>query len=61
VNKIAASATHFVKCSLFHAYSRITCSFQLSEHKQKLHIASSWHKSIFGYILRTDQEQFENP
>jgi len=61
VNKTAASAAQFAKCILLHAYSRTTAIAQLRENKQKLHTAylSSWHKSIFGYKLRTIEA--ENP
>jgi len=56
VNKTAASATQFAKYTLLHAYCLFTynCCSQLHEHKQKLHIASSWYHSIFGSKLRTD-------
>jgi len=56
VNKTAESATQLAKfASCLFMYN---CSSQLREHKQKLHIAylTSWHNSIFGYKLRTDQE-----
>jgi len=49
VNKTAASDTRSAKCILLHAYSRITASSQLREHKQKLHTATayltSWQNS----------------
>jgi len=56
VNKTTASAAQLAKCILLHAYSRTTASSQLSENKQKLHIAylPKWHNSIFGEKLRTD-------
>jgi len=40
-------------------FSKYNCSSQLRENKQKLHISylTSWNNSIFGYKLRTDQEQ----
>jgi len=34
VNKTAACAAQFAKCSLLYAYSRTTASSQLREHKQ---------------------------
>jgi len=45
VYKIAASAAELAKCIWLYTYSRtFNCSFQLREHKQKLHIAylTSW-------------------
>jgi len=56
VNKTAASTTQLAKCILLYAYSRTTASFQLSEHKQKLHLAylTSWQNSNFRYKLRTE-------
>jgi len=57
MNKTAASAAQLAKCIFLHAYSRTTASSQLRENKKKLHTVAyltSWHNSIFGYILRTD-------
>jgi len=59
VNKTAANIAQLTKCILLHVYSRTTASYQLRENEQKLHIAclTSWHNNIFGYKLRTIEDE----
>jgi len=60
MNKTAASAAQLAKCIFLHAYSHRTASSQLRENKQKfIAYLTSWHKSIFGFQVRTTEA--ENP
>jgi len=54
VNKAAASAAQLAKSILLHAYSCTTGSFQLREHKQKLHNYRLFNK----LTLRASAENF---
>jgi len=52
VNKTIESAAQLTNYILLNAYSRTNVNKNFIKH-----ILSSWNNSIFGYKLRTDQEQ----